>query len=185
MATIFDSSGFWTVVGAAVAAISGMAVPIVSAKLQNKAKVAERHTDYVERLRCEQIENLETLSKLLVKWARYCGMYYSSLRGDLKKHADDPKKARGDSDASEKLRVVTGEISVVNGKILDPKIRESVRVLVSDLCFEQDDEAVWNWMLQMARRTSDTQDLIAERRRSLETQNLSAQEMKMFGRLES
>ena len=119
--------------GAVIAALSGMASTYLSQKLENNAKAAEKRSDRIERLRCEQIDCLECLGKLLVEWDRYSGTYYSTLQDDLLEHSDDPKKARGDEVASESMRLVTGEILVSNGKIIDSEIRERVQELVSEV----------------------------------------------------
>lgn len=171
--------------GAVIAALSGMASTYLSQKLENNARAAEKHSDRIERLRCEQIDCLECLGKLLAEWARYCGTFYSTLQDDLLKHGDDPKKARGDENASESIRLVTGEILVTNGKIIDSDIRERVQGLLSEVCLSQDRDAIFNWMIGMSRKTMATQDLIAQRRRVLEVQGLSTQELALFGRVEN
>lgn len=182
---ILNSNGFWTIMGAVIAALSGMASTYLSQKLENNAKAAEKHSDRIERLRCEQIDCLECLSKLLAEWARYCGTFYSTLQEDLLKHGDDPKKARGDEGASESMRLVTGEILVTKGKIIDSEIRERVQELVSEVCLLQDRDAIFNWVIGMSRKTMAIQNLIAQRRRMLELQGLSAEELALFGRVES
>lgn len=181
MEGFFNSNGFWTIIGAVIAALSGMASTYLSQKLESNAKVVEKHADRVERLRCEQIDCLEDLGKLLAEWARYSGTYYSTLQDDLLKHGDDPKKARGDESASESMRLVTGEILVSNGKIVDSEIRERVQELLSEVCLVQDCDAILNWLIGMSRKTMAIQKLIAQRRRALELQGLSAQELTLFG----
>ena len=183
MLGLLNSSGFWTIIGAVIAALSGMASTYLSQKLENNAKAAEKRSDRIERLRCEQIDCLECLGKLLVEWDRYSGTYYSTLQDDLLEHSDDPKKARGDEVASESMRLVTGEILVSNGKIIDSEIRERVQELVSEVCLSQDRDAIFNWVIGMLRKTMAIQNLIAQRRRALELQGLSAQELALFGRV--
>ena len=113
----------------------------------------------------------------------HSGTYYSTLQDDLLEHSDDPKKARGDEVASESMRLVTGEILVSNGKIIDSEIRERVQELVSEVCLSQDRDAIFNWVIGMSRKTMAVQNLIAQRRRALELQGLSAQELALFGRV--
>ena len=67
---ILNSNGFWTIMGAVIAALSGMASTYLYQKLENNAKAAEKRSDRIERLRCEQIDCLECLGKLLVEWDR-------------------------------------------------------------------------------------------------------------------
>ncbi len=166
---LFGNSGFCTFLGALVGALASVGAVYLGNACELKAKRKERIACRAEDIRRAQVDELSVLGELVLKWGRETYVYYSSIIGELKAPSNSSGRALGNSDADNSLRILSQDICLHGGRLLDDSLREALRGLTSDVCLSNDANEVEKFLDAKLYEYSSVLEMVAAHRRNLIT----------------
>ncbi|WP_322151387.1 hypothetical protein [Paratractidigestivibacter sp.] len=164
---LFGNSGFTTFLGALVGAAASIGGVLLTNKSESRARREERDEERAESIRRGQVEEIALIEELIVEWARQMTRYYDSIIKVLRANPVQWSMAMGDSSADEALRTLNRDISLHNGRILDDKVRESVRSLTAGICLSNNADEIEAFVAEKVSEFAIVSDRLTSHHRSL------------------